>query len=79
MRGIKRTVRRFGPVRGHRDGLTSDRLLTYEEARRRIYLPAYLWVLENTSASTSSTCGRSRAEHFRPNRTDRRLTTESDL
>jgi hypothetical protein len=47
MKGIKRTVRRNGPVRGHREGLGGDRLLSYVEARRRIYLPSYIWVLEN--------------------------------
>jgi uncharacterized protein DUF6939 len=47
MAGLKRTVRRFGPVRGHRAGLDGTDLLPYEEARRRIYLPTYRWVLEN--------------------------------
>ncbi|MGI5292658.1 DUF6939 family protein [Nonomuraea polychroma] len=47
MTGLNRTVRTNGPVRGHRDGLYGDRLLTYPTARRRIYLPAYRWVLEN--------------------------------
>ncbi|MEU4225749.1 hypothetical protein AB0F17_15765 [Nonomuraea sp. NPDC026600] len=47
MTGLKRTVRRYGQVRGHRDGLHGERLLSYETARRRIYLPAYRWVLEN--------------------------------
>ncbi|MEV7974174.1 hypothetical protein [Cellulomonas sp. NPDC089187] len=42
MRGLKRTVRRFGPVRGHRLG---DRLLGYVEARQQIYLPTYRVVL----------------------------------
>ena len=46
MKGIKRTVRRYGRVLGHREGLAGIRLLPYVEARRRIYLPAYLWVLE---------------------------------
>lgn len=55
MAGLKRTVRRFGAVRGHRAGLPgndphSAGLLGYEEARRRIYLPAYRWVLENRVA-----------------------------
>jgi hypothetical protein len=50
MRGLKRTVREYGPVRGHRDGLDGDTLLPYETARRRIYLPAYRWVLENRTA-----------------------------
>lgn len=50
MTGLKRTVRKHGPVLGHRAGLGGDRLLQYEEARRRIYLPAYRWVLENRVA-----------------------------
>ncbi|WP_234348553.1 hypothetical protein [Kitasatospora sp. MY 5-36] len=50
MKGLKRTVRRFGPVQGHRTGLHGDRLLSYETARRRIYLPAYRWVLEHRAA-----------------------------
>ncbi|MEU3570444.1 hypothetical protein AB0E96_18775 [Kitasatospora sp. NPDC036755] len=50
MRGLKRTVRRFGPVQGHRTGPHGDRLLSYEAARRRIYLPAYRWVLEHRVA-----------------------------
>ncbi|MEV7188746.1 hypothetical protein [Kitasatospora sp. NPDC093102] len=50
MKGLKRTVRRYGPVRGHRTGLHGDRLLPYEAARRRIYLPAYRWILEHRVA-----------------------------
>ncbi|MEU6526778.1 hypothetical protein ABZ892_29070 [Streptomyces sp. NPDC046924] len=46
MKGLKRTVRRYGPVQGHRTGLHGDRLLPHGAARRRIYLPAYRWVLE---------------------------------
>ncbi|MGW6930492.1 DUF6939 family protein [Lentzea sp. NPDC054927] len=47
MKGLKRTVRRFGQVRGHRAGLTGDRLLDYRTARHEIYLPTYRWGLEN--------------------------------
>ncbi|KJK50342.1 hypothetical protein UK23_11040 [Lentzea aerocolonigenes] len=47
MKGLKRTVRRFGPVRGHRAGLDGDHLLDYRTARHEIYLPTYRWVLEN--------------------------------
>ncbi|NKE63527.1 hypothetical protein FXN61_45145 [Lentzea sp. PSKA42] len=47
MKGLKRTVRRFGQVRGHRAGLTGDHLLDYRTARHEIYLPTYRWVLEN--------------------------------
>ncbi|GAB2833834.1 hypothetical protein GCM10027176_42730 [Actinoallomurus bryophytorum] len=50
MTGLKRTVRRYGPVLGHRDGLYGEGLLPYETARRRIYLPAYRWVLEHRTA-----------------------------
>src|SRR5882672_55967 len=47
MKGIKRTIRGFGRVLGHREGLTGTRLLSYVAARRRIYLPSYRWVLEH--------------------------------
>jgi hypothetical protein len=47
MKGIKRSKRKYGKVLGHRIGLTGDKLLSYREARRQIYLPSYLWVLEN--------------------------------
>ncbi|WP_131738940.1 DUF6939 family protein [Actinomadura roseirufa] len=47
MKGIKRTVRRYGPVLGHRAG---EDLLPYGRARREIYLPAYRWMLENRAA-----------------------------
>lgn len=44
--------RRPSPFRGngHRDGLHGERLLPYETARCRIYLPAYRWVLEHRTA-----------------------------
>ncbi|MEY9862550.1 hypothetical protein ABH935_008198 [Catenulispora sp. GAS73] len=38
MTGLKRTVRKYGPVLGHRAGLGGEELLPYEEARRRIFL-----------------------------------------
>jgi hypothetical protein len=47
MKGIKRTVRTFGKVLGHRAGLAGERLLQYAEARRDIYIPTYRWVLEH--------------------------------
>lgn len=47
MKGLKRTVRKHGAVRGHRAGLDGGELLGLEEARRRIYLPTYRWVLEH--------------------------------
>jgi hypothetical protein len=47
MKGLKRTVRKFGAVKGHRKGVNGDSLLSYWEARYQIYLPCYHWVLEN--------------------------------
>ena len=50
MSGIKRSARSRGAVRGHRFGVGSEVLLGYREARFRIYLPAYKWVLEHRLA-----------------------------
>ena len=47
MRGLKRTVRRFGKPLGHRKGVHSTELLGYIEARKLIYVPAYRWMLEH--------------------------------
>ena len=44
MKNIKRSVRRFGKPLGHQYG---DKLLNYKDARWMIYLPTYLYVLEN--------------------------------
>ena len=47
MRGLKRTVRRFGKPLGHRKGVNGTELLGYIEARKPIYVPAYRWMLEH--------------------------------
>ena len=47
MKKLKRTTRRFGPMRGHRKGVHGEELLGYLTARKLIYLPCYKWVLEN--------------------------------
>ena len=47
MKGLKRTVRRYGKVLGHRRGVQGENLLPYREARFQIYLPIYKWVLDN--------------------------------
>jgi uncharacterized protein DUF6939 len=47
MSGIKRTTRQLGPVLGHREGLAGARLLSYREARYKIYLPSYRYILEH--------------------------------
>ena len=46
MRDIKRAGRSRGAVCGHRFGVGSADLLGYRDARHRIYLPAYRFVLE---------------------------------
>ncbi|MEZ4323130.1 MAG: hypothetical protein R3F61_37030 [Myxococcota bacterium] len=43
MKGLKRSVRRFGPCLGHRFG---EGLLDYRESRWQIFLPLYRHVLE---------------------------------
>ena len=50
MKGLKRTVRHFGPPLGHRKGVYGKELLNYFDARMQIYLPTYKWVLENVPA-----------------------------
>lgn len=47
MKGLKRTVRKFGKPKGHRKGINGTELLDYITARKLIYLPAYKWVLDN--------------------------------
>jgi hypothetical protein len=47
MKDIKRTVRKYGKPLGHRKGVNGNELLNYIDARIQIYLPSYLWVLEN--------------------------------
>ena len=47
MRGLKRTVRKYGKPLGHRKGVNGTELLGYIEARKQIYIPTYQWVLEN--------------------------------
>ena len=50
MKGLKRTVRRYGKPLGHRKGVNGTVLLDYIEARKQIYIPTYKWVLENKVA-----------------------------
>ena len=47
MKNIKRSCRKYGHVLGHKfnDG-TNDIILDYCEARKRIYVPSYNWILE---------------------------------
>lgn len=47
MRHIKRTVRKFGRVLGHRKGVHGAEILGYVEAKYQIYIPTYRWMLEH--------------------------------
>lgn len=47
MKGLKRTVRKYGKPLGHRKGVHGTELLGYIEARKQIYIPTYRWVLEH--------------------------------
>ena len=47
MKNLKRTTRKYGPCLGHRKGVHGEELLGYIEARKKIYLPCYKWLLEN--------------------------------
>lgn len=47
MKDLKRTVRKYGAPKGHRKGVNGTELLGYITARLQIYLPSYLFVLEN--------------------------------
>ena len=49
MKGLKRTVRKYGRVLGHRRGIAGDELLDYRQARHLIYLPSYRYVLEHSA------------------------------
>ena len=52
MKGLKRTVRRFGPCVGHAWGAgpRGTELLGYRDARYRIFLPLYRTLLERCAA-----------------------------
>ena len=49
MKHLKRSDEKFGHIRGHMKGVSWSRadLLSTAEARKKIYAPAYRWVLEN--------------------------------
>ena len=52
MRNLKRPSKQGHRVLGHRQGVHGSlfRLMNIDEARRQIYLPSYLWVLEHNLA-----------------------------
>ena len=47
MKGLKRSSRVYGKVLGHRRGVHGETLLNNLDARRKIYIPTYKWMLEN--------------------------------
>lgn len=47
MRNLKRTIKAHGHPIGHQYGVYGTEILSYKDARLKIYLPSYLWVLEN--------------------------------
>lgn len=47
MKGIKRSVRVFGPIKGHREGVNGIQILDYKTARKEIFVKTYYWLLEN--------------------------------
>lgn len=51
MKGLKRTVRKFGKPKGHRKGINGQELLDYISARQQIYVPIYNWILDNRLAT----------------------------
>lgn len=52
MKGLKRSSRIFGKVLGHRKGVDGDTLLNYLDARKKIYIPTYKWMLEHKAYKT---------------------------
>ena len=50
MTGIKRPTRFFGLPLGHRRGINGE-LLDYYNARKLIYIPTYLWMLQTKANS----------------------------
>lgn len=47
MRGIKRANKDYGQILGHQKGIDNGEILGYVEAKKKIYIPSYLWVIKN--------------------------------
>lgn len=47
MKGLKRTTKKNGTILGHRRGVYGHVIFNYLEARKRIYIRTYRWMLEN--------------------------------
>jgi len=47
MKGLKRTILSYGKPLGHQNGIDSNEILSYIDARKKLFLPSYLFILEN--------------------------------
>ena len=47
LKNLKRTIREYGRLLGHRYGVYSDTILNYSDARHLIYISTYKYVLDN--------------------------------
>lgn len=52
IRGLKRSNRKYGKILGHRKGIYGNCLLGYIDARKKIYIPTYKWMLEHRAYTT---------------------------
>lgn len=52
MKGLKRTSKKYGKILGHRKGIHGKGLLGYIDARKKIYIPTYKWMLEHKAYET---------------------------
>ena len=58
MKGLKRTCRTNGCMKGHRKGVNGTEYLEYIDARKQIYVPTYFWMLKNRCAEQArKICG----------------------
>ena len=63
MSGIKRTCKKYGRVIGHRKGYYSNEIINYVSAKHEIYIPTYIWMLENKSLDIVQRMAKSANEH----------------
>ena len=52
MRGLKRSTKKYGKILGHQKGVHGETLLGYLDARKKIYIPTYKWMLEHKAYET---------------------------
>lgn len=47
MQNLKRTIRVYGKIKGHRKGVKGTQILDYKTAREEIFIESYEWLLKN--------------------------------